>query len=153
SSKTKGKKADKDSSKRKRKHKEAEEQEQEKEEEGAGEVGGHEVYMATDEGDDNEDAAIYKSSADEEGDNILFFQAAAWNRMSLVLHDKGVLRFVKYVSRRARGDRWDVCGTFEVEEEDEEEEEEEEEEYIDPLANDTEEEWKGFSASEDSDSD
>ncbi|KAI1735967.1 Oxoglutarate and iron-dependent oxygenase degradation C-term-domain-containing protein [Xylaria scruposa] len=146
SSKTKGKKADKDSSKRKRKHKE-EDKTDEEEDAGAGEVGGHEVYMATDEGDDNEDAAIYKSGGnDEEGDNILFFQAAAWNRMSLVLHDKGVLRFVKYVSRRAKGDRWDISGTFEVEEE-------EEEEYIDPLADDTEEEWKGFSASEDSDSD
>ncbi|KAI0192914.1 Oxoglutarate and iron-dependent oxygenase degradation C-term-domain-containing protein [Xylaria flabelliformis] len=158
SSKTKGRKAEKDSSsKRKRKHKEVDNKTDEDEEEegggagASGEVGGHEVYMATDEGDDNEDdAAIYKSGGhddEEEGDNILFFQAAAWNRMSLVLHDKGVLRFVKYVSRRARGDRWDVCGTFEVEEE------EEEEEYIDPLADDTEEEWKGFSASEDSDSD
>ncbi|KAI0468696.1 Oxoglutarate and iron-dependent oxygenase degradation C-term-domain-containing protein [Xylaria cf. heliscus] len=157
SSKTKGKKSDKDSgsssssSKRKRKHKEEEKEEEEKkdDDEGAGEVGGHEVYMATDEGDDNEDAAIYKAGGhDDEGDNILFFQAAAWNRMSLVLHDRGVLRFVKYVSRRARGDRWDVCGSFEVEEN-----EETEEEYIDPLADDTEEEWKGFSPSEDSDSD
>ncbi|KAI0446741.1 Oxoglutarate and iron-dependent oxygenase degradation C-term-domain-containing protein [Xylaria telfairii] len=141
-------KAKKGDNKRKRKHREEEKKEEEEEEEGAGEVGGHEVYMATDEGDDNEDAAIYKSAAaaDDDGDNILFFQAAAWNRMSLVLHDKGVLRFVKYVSRRAKGDRWDVCGSFEVEEE-------EEEEYIDPLADDTEEEWKGFSASEDSDSD
>ncbi|KAI0460092.1 Oxoglutarate and iron-dependent oxygenase degradation C-term-domain-containing protein [Xylaria acuta] len=144
SSKTKGKKADKESNKRKRKHQE----EAREEDEGAGEVGGHEVYMATDEGDGNEDAAIYRSGNDEDGDNILFFQAAAWNRMSLVLHDKGVLRFVKYVSRRAKGDRWDICGTFEVEED-----EGEEEEYIDPLADDTEEEWKGFSASEDSDSD
>lgn len=138
-------KAKKGDNKRKRKHREEEKREEEAE--GAGEVGGHEVYMATDEGDDNEDAAIYKSAdADDDGDNILFFQAAAWNRMSLVLHDKGVLRFVKYVSRRAKGDRWDVCGSFEVEEG-------EEEEYIDPLADDTEEEWKGFSASEDSDSD
>ncbi|KAJ3566759.1 hypothetical protein NPX13_g7014 [Xylaria arbuscula] len=118
---------------------------------GEGEVGGHEVYMAGDEGDDNEDAAIYKSGNDE--DNILFFQAAAWNRMSLVLRDSGALRFVKYVSQRAKGDRWDISGTLEVEEEDDEEGEGEEQGYIDPLADDTEEEWKGFSPSEDSDSD
>ncbi|TGJ80208.1 hypothetical protein E0Z10_g8569 [Xylaria hypoxylon] len=117
------------------------------EDEDAGEVGGHEVYMAGDEGEDNEDAAIYKSGNGE--DNILFFQAAAWNRMSLVLRDSGALRFIKYVSRRAKGDRWDISGTIEVEEE----EEEEENGYIDPLADDTEEEWKGFSPSDDSDSD
>ncbi|KAI0523847.1 Oxoglutarate and iron-dependent oxygenase degradation C-term-domain-containing protein [Xylaria bambusicola] len=127
---------------------------EEDKEEGEGEVGGHEVYMAGDEGSDNEDAAIYKSShhADDE-DNILFFQAAAWNRLSLVLRDSGALRFVKYVSRRAKGDRWDVSGTMEVEEEDGDDEGEGEEGYIDPLADDTEEEWKGFSPSEDSDSD
>lgn len=125
------------------------EQNGKEEDEAAGEVGGHEVYMAGDEGDDNDDAAVYKTGNDEEDDNILFFQAAAWNRMSLVLRDNGPLRFVKYVSRRAKGDRWDISGTLEIEEE----EEEGEEEYIDPLADDTEEEWKGFSPSEDSDSD
>ncbi|GAP83507.1 putative pkhd-type hydroxylase tpa1 protein [Rosellinia necatrix] len=152
SPKTNGKKAGKNSKgKGKRKGEKHKHHGKDKEVEGedAGEVGGHEVYMAGDEGDDNEDAAIYKSGNDEEGDNILFFQAAAWNCMSLVLRDSGALRFVKYVSRRAKGDRWDISGTFEVEEE----KEEEEDVYIDPLADDTEEEWKGFSASEDSDSD
>lgn len=147
SPKTNGKKAKKSKGKGKPNGKKPEEEEEEEE---VREVGGHEVYMASDEGDDNEDAAIYKSAGnDDEGDNILFFQTAGWNRMSLVLRDSGALRFVKYVSRRAKGDRWDISGTFEVEEE----EEEEVEEYIDPLADDTEEEWKGFSPSEDSDSD
>jgi hypothetical protein len=109
------------------------------------EVGGHEVYMAGD-GDDEEDAAVYKSSNDE--DNILFFQAAAWNKMTLVLRDSGTLRFVKYVSRSAKGDRWDVSGTFEIEEQDEEPEEEEV-----GVLDDTEEEFKGFSDSGDSESD
>lgn len=86
------------------------------------EVGGHEVYMASDE-DANEDAAIYKSSSDE--DNILFFQVAAWNKLTIVLRDSGTLKFVKYVSQKAPGDRWDICGTFEVEEQDDDEEEEE----------------------------
>ncbi|KAJ4290150.1 putative component of NuA3 histone acetyltransferase complex [Collariella sp. IMI 366227] len=88
------------------------------------EVGGHEVYMAGDD-DSNEDAAIYKSSAED--DNILFFQAAAWNKMSIVLRDSGTLRFVKYVSASAKGDRWDVSGTFEIEEQDEEPDEDDEE--------------------------
>ena len=164
-SKSNGKKAKKDSSniKAKSNAKKSEQKEEEIEDEEAaeegeeenGEVGGHEVYMAGDEGDDNEDAAIYKSSNDE-GDNILFFQTAAWNRMSLVLRDSGSLRFVKYVSRRAKGDRWDICGTFEVEEEEEEDDAEQGNGNgdVDLLADDTEEEWRGFSpSSDDSDSD
>jgi hypothetical protein len=34
--------------------------------------------------------------------------------MSLVLRDWGTLKFVKYVSRAAKGDRWDVTGEIEV---------------------------------------
>ncbi|KAI1329643.1 Oxoglutarate and iron-dependent oxygenase degradation C-term-domain-containing protein [Xylariaceae sp. FL0255] len=141
---------------------------EDEEDEQEGEVGGHEVYMAGDDDDasngaEANDAAIYKSSAADDGDNILFFQAAAWNRMSLVLRDSGALRFVKYVSRRAKGDRWDISGTFEVEEEDEDDDGHDDEEenekqgngrVDDLLAEDTEEEWNGFSPSEeDSDSD
>ncbi|KAB5581113.1 Oxoglutarate and iron-dependent oxygenase degradation C-term-domain-containing protein [Coniochaeta sp. 2T2.1] len=125
---------------------------QQEEEQEPEEVGGHEVYMAGD-ADDDEDAAVYKSSGDE--DNILFFQAAAWNKMTLVLRDGGTLRFVKYVSRSAKGDRWDVSGVFEIEEQDEEPnsgEEEVSQEAVGVL-DDTEEEFKGFSASEESDSD
>ncbi|KAI1341491.1 2-oxoglutarate and Fe(II) dioxygenase domain-containing protein 1 [Xylariaceae sp. FL0016] len=118
------------------------------------EVGGVEVYMA---GDDDasvhEDAAIYKSS--DADDNILFFQAAAWNKMSIVLRDSGTLKFVKYVSRKAKGDRWDICGTIDVEEQDDDDEEDEaEEKQVIGVQDDTEEEWNGFSPSEpDSDSD
>ncbi|KAI1473441.1 Oxoglutarate and iron-dependent oxygenase degradation C-term-domain-containing protein [Daldinia eschscholtzii] len=153
--------------KNKKSKKEPEEEEEEEEEEGIVEVGGHEVYMAGDDDAANEDAAVYKSSGDD--DNILFFQAPAWNKMSLVLRDSGVLKFVKYVSRKAPGDRWDISGTFEVEERDEEEEEEEEEDDEEEeeegkrggkdraeatgVLDDTEEEWNGFSPSEDSDSD
>lgn len=86
------------------------------------EVGGHEVYMAG-EDDTTEDAAIYKSSGDE--DNILFFQAAAWNKMVIVLRDSGTLKFVKYVSANAKGDRWDIAAAFDVEEQDDEEDDEE----------------------------
>ncbi len=115
------------------------------------EVGGHEVYMAGDD-DSNEDAAIYKSSAEE--DNILFFQAAAWNKMSIVLRDSGTLRFVKYVSASAKGDRWDVSGTFEIAEQDEEPDDEENGEASGAgVLDESEEEFNGFSESEDSDSD
>lgn len=103
------------------------------------EVGGHEVYMAGDDGDD-EDAAIYKSSADD--DNILFFQAAAWNKLTIVLRDSGTLRFVKYVSRKANGDRWDVSATYDIEENEDDDDEEEDGENGDDSS---EEEFQGFS--------
>ena len=113
------------------------------------EVGGHEVYMAGDD-DAAEDAAIYKSSGDE--DNILFFQAAAWNQLSIVLRDSDTLKFVKYVSRKAPGDRWDVSGTLDIEEQDEDEDDEDdddednEEDDDDDEDKDEDEEWSGFSS-------
>ncbi|KAG5965943.1 hypothetical protein E4U58_002655 [Claviceps cyperi] len=74
-------------------------------------VGGMEVYLAPD-NDENDDAAVYKSSGDQ--DSALFFQAASWNKLTLVMRDRGTLKFVKYVSRKARGDRWDVSAKFGV---------------------------------------
>ena len=71
------------------------------------------------------DPAIY--NGDDDGDDgVLFSMPAGWNRMSIVLRDRGVLRFVKYVSAGAGGDRWDLCGEWRVEDEDEDEEEVEE---------------------------
>ncbi|OAQ96688.1 hypothetical protein LLEC1_02209 [Akanthomyces lecanii] len=74
--------------------------------------GGQEVYMADDD-DDQEDAAVYKASSDE--DNILFHQNASWNKLTLVMRDSGTLKFTKYVSRNAPGDRWDIWGLFDIE--------------------------------------
>ncbi|EGE00057.1 oxidoreductase [Trichophyton tonsurans CBS 112818] len=112
-------------------------------------VGGYEIYMAGDDDDEEEEAdapaeqtlgstgskskvnkskadpAIYKSSTNDEDDGILFSMAAGWNRMSIVLRDQGPLKFVKYVSRAAKGDRWDITGEIDVEYDDEEEEDEE----------------------------
>ncbi|RDA85358.1 hypothetical protein CP532_6411 [Ophiocordyceps camponoti-leonardi (nom. inval.)] len=108
-------------------------------------VGGHEVYMAGDDdgGGDGNDAAVYKSAADDD-DNVLFFQAAAWNKMTLVLRDSGTLRFVKYVSGKARGDRWDVSGVFGVRDDDvddapggEFDEEEEFNGFSDPISSES----------------
>ncbi|KAI2470029.1 Oxoglutarate and iron-dependent oxygenase degradation C-term-domain-containing protein [Annulohypoxylon bovei var. microspora] len=112
------------------------------------EVGGHEVYMAGDD-DANEDAAVYKSGGDD--DNILFFEAASWNTLSLVLRDSGALKFVKYISQKAPGDRWDISGTFEVEEPDDDEDEDAP--NGEGVLDDTEEEWNGFPSSSESDSD
>ncbi|KAK1063041.1 putative component of NuA3 histone acetyltransferase complex [Friedmanniomyces endolithicus] len=74
------------------------------------------------------DPAVYRAAGssgggedEDEDDGILFSNPAAWNTMSIVLRDGGTMRFVKYVSRRARGGRWDVTGAFEVTAEDEDE--------------------------------
>ena len=69
------------------------------------------------------DPAIYRASEDDEDDGILFSMGAGWNRMSIVLRDRGTLKFVKYVSRKAQGDRWDVTGEVEVRFDEEGEEE------------------------------
>ena len=114
----------------------------------ASEVGGHEVYMAGDD-DADDDAAIYKSSGDD--DNILFFQAAAWNKMTLVLRDSGALKFVKYISESARGDRWDISGVFDVEEQDDEDGDNGE--GAAPVEDESEEEFQGFSDHAESESD
>ncbi|KAF3355530.1 Glucan 1,3-beta-glucosidase [Verticillium dahliae VDG1] len=151
--------------KAKAKAKDSKKEKQQQEEQEAPEVGGHEVYMAGDDEEDDDDdgggadeqakkdkndAAVYKSSGDE--DNILFFQAAAWNKMTLVLRDSGALKFVKYVSRSAPGDRWDVSANFDVEEQD-----------LPPGAegdggaagedDESEEEFQGFSDRDESESD
>lgn len=112
-------------------------------------VGGYELYMAGDEADGDDDGsddgvpvpqshtgagdrrsaksrkadpAVYRAADYDEDDGILFSNAASWNTMSIVLRDEGTLKFVKYVSRAAKGDRYDFTGYFEVEHNDEEEE-------------------------------
>jgi Rps23 Pro-64 3,4-dihydroxylase Tpa1-like proline 4-hydroxylase len=121
-------------------------------------VGGYELYMAGDDPDDEEegsddgvtipanvqshtgagqrrpakrkkaDPAVYQAAGDDEDDGILFSNAASWNTMSFVLRDRGTLKFVKYVSQSAPGDRYDITGCVEVEPEDDEDDEEDEEE-------------------------
>ncbi|KAF2754095.1 hypothetical protein EJ05DRAFT_541231 [Pseudovirgaria hyperparasitica] len=110
-------------------------------------IGGYELYMAAEDDPDDAgsddgveipnggpkssshtgagnrrkaDPAVYRSSGADEDDGILFSSWAGWNTMSLVLRDRGVLRFVKYVSKAAKGDRWDVLGEWGVDEEEEE---------------------------------
>lgn len=94
-------------------------------------VGGYELYMAgdadEDEGDNPDDPAVYRSAGADEDDGILFTAAAGWNRLSIVLRDQGTLKFVKYVSTAAKGDRWDITGEMGVEYDDNEEDGEDEE--------------------------
>ncbi|KAF8530907.1 Oxoglutarate and iron-dependent oxygenase degradation C-term-domain-containing protein [Gautieria morchelliformis] len=112
-----------------------------------GEWGGWECYMAAREEDD--DPAIYGSGArrkaqhissgdeesanaqetdensdqdEEEEDSTLLTVQPGFNRLLLVLRDPGVLHFVKYVSAKAPGSRWDICGEWEVGQVEEEEE-------------------------------
>ncbi|KAF6236632.1 hypothetical protein HO173_005413 [Letharia columbiana] len=61
-----------------------------------------------------QDPAIYQASGDDDEDGVLFSMPAGWNRLGIVLRDKGTMRFVKYVSRMAKGDRWDLVGEFDV---------------------------------------
>jgi Rps23 Pro-64 3,4-dihydroxylase Tpa1-like proline 4-hydroxylase len=98
-------------------------------------VGGYEVYMVGDDDDDDDDdeaeasgtgagerkkrkadPAVYRAAGgdgDEDG-GVLFSMPASWNELSIVLRDKGLLRFVKYVSAGAKGDRWDVVASYGV---------------------------------------
>ena len=70
------------------------------------------------------DPAIYKPSTDPDDDGILFSMPAGWNRLGIVLRDQGTMRFVKYVSASAKGDRWDLVGEFGIVDEGEEGDEE-----------------------------
>ena len=60
------------------------------------------------------DPAVYQAQADDEDDGVLFSMPAGWNKLGIVLRDQGTMRFVKYVSRQAAGDRWDIFGEFEI---------------------------------------
>jgi prolyl 3-hydroxylase /prolyl 3,4-dihydroxylase len=95
---------------------EAEEKQEDIPLEDTDDVGAQEIYMATD--DSADDAAVYKTSTSNDDDNILFTSPASWNKLTLVLRDSGVLKFVKYVSAKAQGDRWDAVGVYGVKDDD-----------------------------------
>ena len=113
-------------------------------------VGGFEMYMAGDDDEDDDgsdhgveipqshtgagnrrmtrrkkvDPAVYQAAGDDEDDGILVSDIPDWNSLRIVLRDRGTLRFVKYVSQSAPGDRYDFSGCVEVEEDDDEEDDE-----------------------------
>lgn len=59
------------------------------------------------------DPAIYKA-ADDDNDGIIMSVPADWNTFTVVLRDRGIMKFVKYVSRSAQGDRWDLTAEWKV---------------------------------------
>jgi len=91
------------------------------------------------------DPAVYRAAADDEADDgILLSNPAGWNMLNVVLRDKGVLKFVKYVSRSAPGDRWDLVGEWRVGEEEEKKGvEEDREEVAGEEGGDSDEEEEG----------
>lgn len=106
----------------------------------AGELGGYELSMM---GEDPEatkdlDPAVYRGSSSNtadkgdqnEDDAVLLTCQAEWNVLSLMMRDKEILKFVKYVSGNAPGSRWDLNAEWgvQVDDDDDEDEEEEEEE-------------------------
>ena len=107
--------------------------------------GGHDIYMSSGTTDDDNnnnnnnnnnkkktnqvDPAIYQTypstTSDDDGADgtdgtdssspILFSAPPSYNTLNVVLRDKGVLRFTKYLALSgAPGDRWDVLGEWEV---------------------------------------
>jgi prolyl 3-hydroxylase /prolyl 3,4-dihydroxylase len=98
------------------------------------ELGGYEVYMGGDDDDDEDsvdygetpakptngskkpkdDPAVYRAATNEDDDGILLSMPAAWNKITIVLRDKGTMKFVKYVSKKASSDRWDITGAITV---------------------------------------
>lgn len=72
----------------------------------SGELGGYELCMLVDEDEKDNDLAIYKKI--ENDDSVLFTSQASWNKLSLMLRDPSVLKFIKYVSFNANGSRFDI---------------------------------------------
>lgn len=87
-------------------------------------VGGYDLVMGGGY-DENDDPAVYRA-ADEDDDSVLISETPKKNELILIARDPDLLRFTKYVSKNAKGSRWDVLGQYVCEEDDEEEEEEEE---------------------------
>ncbi|ODV95020.1 hypothetical protein PACTADRAFT_50848 [Pachysolen tannophilus NRRL Y-2460] len=76
-----------------------------------GEFGGYELCMITDdENGEDDDAAIYRSS--ENSDSVVYSSQACWNKLTLILRDPNVLKFIKYVSFNANGSRFDISGQW-----------------------------------------
>lgn len=89
----------------------------------SGEFGGYELCMAqtAKDGDEEDDPAIYRSSKESEEDSVLYTSQCKWNKLTLMVRDASILKFVKYVSINAKGSRWDVSCQWNVKAESEEE--------------------------------
>jgi len=91
-----------------------------------GEVGGFEAYIGTDESGESAQAAEVYRADDDDGPLVSIH--AAPNNLSLVMRDQGTMRFVKYVSGRAPGSRFDISQVYSIEQPESSEEGEEDDE-------------------------
>ena len=78
------------------------------------EVGGYDLVMGGGT-DEHDDPAVYRQAADDE-DGVLLSEMPHLNRLTVILRDPDLLRFVKFVSKNAAGSRWDVLGQYKIEE-------------------------------------
>eukprot|EP00475_Leptophrys_vorax_P011112 TRINITY_DN1765_c0_g1_i1.p1 TRINITY_DN1765_c0_g1~~TRINITY_DN1765_c0_g1_i1.p1 ORF type:complete len:544 (-),score=136.51 TRINITY_DN1765_c0_g1_i1:97-1698(-) len=75
----------------------------------AGDVGGYTCYMFPDA--QNEDAAMYRVADEGEEDNTICITPVP-NALSLVVRGGDMMKFTKYVSRKAPGSRWEAAFEF-----------------------------------------
>jgi prolyl 3-hydroxylase /prolyl 3,4-dihydroxylase len=83
-----------------------------------GEVGGFEAYLLA---EDESDAAAEVYRRDDGEETGVLNVNAAQNSLNLILRDEGLMKFVKYVSCKAPGSRWDIVETFLPEDDDDDE--------------------------------
>jgi hypothetical protein len=83
----------------------------------SGDCGGFECYISADTNEDGEGleaSEVFKKDGEEEEDSTLLSVSPGFNVLSLVMRDKGLMRFVKYVNATAPGSRWDVTTEYAV---------------------------------------
>ena len=73
-------------------------------------------YWADDDNTTNFSQAKIVSSIHQSdgGDETVLIIPAEWNKRGIVLRDRRVWKFVKYISRRAKSDSWDIYDEYSV---------------------------------------
>ena len=84
----------------------------------SGELGGYEAYLLAEEDEDGP-AEVYRDPTEDESGVLNV--SPAFNCLSLVLRDEGLMHFVKYLTAQAPGSRWDVAGVYVPEDDSEDE--------------------------------
>eukprot|EP01026_Neomeris_dumetosa_P015103 TRINITY_DN156_c0_g1_i3.p1 TRINITY_DN156_c0_g1~~TRINITY_DN156_c0_g1_i3.p1 ORF type:complete len:151 (-),score=40.38 TRINITY_DN156_c0_g1_i3:244-666(-) len=77
------------------------------------EVGGFQSYVLADE-DKEAQAEVYKAEKDDDDDGGVISCSACSNTLNIVLRDESLMKFIKYISYRAPGSRWDVSMQYKV---------------------------------------
>lgn len=92
-----------------------------------GDVGGFECFIAAEEDAEHAEAAeVYRGDLEQEESTLLSVSAGN-NALSLVLRDRGIMKFVKYVSANAPGSRWDITTEYELPPDEDDSDDEDEE--------------------------